>query len=265
MGREHRPQDVQHARNRLCGAPDPDGDLCRLAGCVTREILSNPPRRVSPAQRLVGPDAGRTDPLAGRLPPVPSDRPARRADVPRGGIHPPQPLFRERLLPLALHERGLRLARHDRGGRPHGIPGPPPGRHAGRGQRGRQGRCQPGKRAPLGGQHRRYGHPAEPRRGGEAHRRALQQRRLLRYGRRRAHPLLSANRDDRRVRVLPALHHRPPHRLPHPPRRIRHDLPRPRLRSGFHAGQPLRGPPRRRRTAPTGPSSSTTAKGRNTA
>ena len=64
--------------------------------------------------------------------------------------------------------------------------------------------------------------------------------------------------DDGRIRFSPPtettvgfeffLRYTTGHRIasPHPPRRVRHDLPRARLRGGLHAGQPLRGPAGRR-------------------
>ena len=164
MGRECRTADVQHARRGVCGAADPHGDLRQLDRRHARALLPDPPRRVRAAERRLGPAAGRAAPLGGRLPPLPARCNARRAALRRGGIPHPEPFLRVGVFPLALHERRLRLARHDGRRGPHGVQRPAPRPRNGRGRPPRPGLRQSGLDAQLRGQHRRDGHPAERRR-----------------------------------------------------------------------------------------------------
>ena len=227
----------------MAGGADADDHLRKLDGCLAREILPHSPRRIRTAEQFTGPASGRTAPLGGRLPPLSAHRHPRRADFPRSRLRREEPLSGIGVFPLALHERGLLVARHHGGGQPHGIRGPEAGPGDGGGQRAGARRGQSQGNRQHGGQHRRDGHAAERRCGRRGRQRALQQRQLL-LDREREDRLHAARGDQRRVRILPEIHLGAPHRIPHATQRVRHDLPRTGIGIPVRTGQPIRGPPR---------------------
>lgn len=245
MGRKCRPPHVFPIGGGVGQCPDPDGDRRELDGRLPGEVLPHPPRRIPSAEQLLGPASGGTPALGGGLPPVPARRHARRADFSGGGLRGEEPLFRIGVFPVALHERGLLLARHHGGGRPHGLLGAAAGSSDGCGERTGAGFGQPQGRRQHRGQHRRHGHAPERRRRRRGDRRAFQQRQLFLDGQRQDR-LHAADGDQRRVRIPPEIHHRPPHRLADAAQGLRYGVSRSRGRVPVRAGQPVQGPPRGR-------------------
>ena len=249
LGEKRRTADVQRPRRRFPGGPDSGDDPRRLDGRFAREVLPDPPRRIPAAQQPDGPAPRPAAPDGGRLPPVPACGDARRNDLRRSGVPHRKQIHGVGAVPVALHERRIRLARHRGPCRPHGLFRPAAVVRNGEGRLfGPRGR-QPEHRAQLRGEHRRDGHAPDPRRRRGTGSRPEQQRRLFRFrpGQYRIH---AHDRGERGIRVLPEVHHRP--RNPEPPaaQRVRFGLPRHGRRHAFLAGQPLRRPPRRDRAEP---------------
>ena len=249
MGRTGRPKQIRQPRNRLVRGTEPHVHLPKLDRRHARPVLPRPPRRLRAAEQLVGPAPRGTVPRRGGLPPLPARRHARQPDLLAGRIPRRKPILRLGALPVALHERCVYLARHRRGRQPDGILGPEARARLRSRKRIRTGHGRPQGPGQYRGKHRRHGHApnCRCRRGG--HQRPLQQRQLLLDGQRqdRLHP---ANGDQRRIRILPEVHHRPPDPLQKPPHRLRHPLSRARRRIQVPTGQPLRRPPQP--TSPTG-------------
>ena len=153
MGRERRTTHVQHAGGRIRRRAHADRHPRRMDRRPAREVLpvlrdEYPHGTARPTCCPPNGCSRRTTTTPSctwpRSPNASSRRPATRRE----------PLLRLGVLPLALHERSLPLARHRRGGSPHGLlgpPGPPPSRR----RPTRRGGRQPRDRAQLGGQHRR--------------------------------------------------------------------------------------------------------------
>ena len=242
MGRTGRTKQIRRTRSRLVRKADPHGHLPKLDRRLSRPVLPRPPRRLRAAEQLVGPAPRGTVSRRGGLPPLPARRHARRDNLLTGRIPRQKPFFRVGALPVALHERGLRLTRHRRGCQPDGISGTEArARHRNRKRiRTRHGQPQgPGQHRRK---HRRHGHTPGHRCRRRGHQRTLQQRQLLLDGRRQ-NLLHAPVRNHRRIRILPQIHHHPPNPLPGSSLRIRHHLSRPRRRIRIPTGQPLRRPP----------------------
>ena len=143
MGRERRTTHVQHAGGRIRRRAHADRHPRRMDRRPAREVLPRAPRRVPRTERPVRPAARRTGALAGRLPPLPARGHACRTHLRGGRLPRREPLLRLGVLPLALHERSLPLARHRRSRSPHGLLGPPDRPRHGEGQRGGEGRRRP--------------------------------------------------------------------------------------------------------------------------
>ena len=243
VGRKCRTQNVQHPRRGVVGDSGPDDDRRKLDKRRAGEVLPDPARRIRAAEQFDGPAPGREAALRGRLPPVPASRHASRSPLRRGRIPGQEQLPAVGLLPVALHERRLRIARHHGGGQPHGILGPEARPRNGAGRRVGARLGEPQGRGQHRGQYRRHGDPGKRRRRRGGHRRALQQRELF-LDRQREDRLHTPDRSERRIRILPEIYHRTPHPLADSAAGLRHDLPRAGVGVPIPAGEPLRRPPR---------------------
>lgn len=206
MGPASRCGDVQHPRHLLFGTAHAHDDPPDLDQQHPGQILPGMPRRIHPRTVVGRTDSRRTIPLRGRLPPVHFGRNRRADTLFRSGLHPRKRLSERRIFPLALPERRLFLARHERPAEPHGFPGPA---YDDGGDDGKQRRpCvrQPLQVDQLGRQFRRNGQSERPKRPGRNPHRCLFEQPLL-HRRRRGDRLQTHDLGDGSLRIPHPLHH----------------------------------------------------------
>ena len=241
MGRAGGEGVVQGVGGSLRRTAAADRDRRGVERRLARKIPAGIPRPLRNRERRRGAPTARAAALDRRLPPLPVDPRIGAGTLRQSGVHRRKRLHGEPVVPLALHERRLRLARHPRPAAEDGLSGTAQGRPHDDGQCAGTGGGQPLRDAQHRGQPRRRLLAAGGRRdGGHAHRR-IQRRRLPAH--RGGRTLLpAADGGERGVRIRTPLHDRLPHPFADAPDGLRLGVAGRRRGRAVRAGEPLRRP-----------------------